>query len=213
MKKAIILGATGMVGAALLEQLLASDDYSEIVIFVRRKSGVTHLKLTEYVVGFDRPEDWKALVAGDVLFSALGTTLAVAGSKDNQYKVDFTYQYVFAKSASENGVNDYVLVSSAGASANAATFYLKMKGELDEAVQQLKFRSVSILRPGQLYGNRKENRVAEKMAIKFMFGLNKIGLFRKYRPIHASEVARAMQKMALEQKNQIITLDELFLKQ
>lgn len=213
MKKAIILGATGMVGAALLEQLLASDDYSEIVIFVRRKSGITHSKLTEYVVDFDRPEDWKALVSGDVLFSALGTTLAVAGSKENQYKVDFTYQYVFAKTAFENGVSDYVLVSSAGASAKAATFYLKMKGELDEAVQQLKFRSVSILRPGQLYGNRKENRVAEKMAIQFMFGLNKIGLFRKYRPIHASEVARAMQKMALEQKNQIITLDELFLKQ
>lgn len=213
MKKAIILGATGMVGAALLEQLLASDDYSEIVIFVRRKSGITHSKLTEYVVEFDRPEDWKVLVAGDVMFSALGTTLAVAGSKENQYKVDFTYQYVFAKTASKNGVSDYVLVSSAGASAKAATFYLKMKGELDEAVQELKFRSVSILRPGQLYGNRKENRVAEKMAIQFMFGLNKIGLFRKYRPIHASEVARAMQKMALEQKNQIITLDDLFLKQ
>lgn len=211
MKIAIILGATGMVGAALMEQLLASNDYGEVVIFVRRKSGISHSKLTEYIVDFDKSEEWKSLVVGDVLFSTLGTTLVVAGSKENQYKVDFTYQYTFAEIAAENGVADYVLVSSAGASATAATFYLKMKGELDEAVQKLKFNSVSILRPGQLYGNRKEKRVTEKLAIKLMFGLNKIGLFKNYRPIHASEVAQAMQRMAIQQKNQIITLQELFI--
>lgn len=210
MKTAILLGATGMVGTALLKQLLVSEEYDSVVSVVRRKSGVEHSKLTEHVVDFDNPNEWNALVKGDVLFSCLGTTLAVAGSKANQFKVDFTYQHEVAKAAATNGVKKYVLVSSAGANATTGNFYLSMKGKLDDAVRLLPFKSVTILRPGQLYGERQQKRNMEKAAIQIMFGLNRLGLFRKYRPIHADEVAQAMRNVAKNEESAVYTLDELF---
>ncbi len=210
MKTAILLGATGMVGAALLNQLLANDEYAAVLIFVRRPTQLNHPKLTEYVVDFDQPSQWSKLVQGDVLFSCLGTTLAVAGSKTNQYKVDFTYQYEMAKIASDNGVKQLVLVSSAGAKAQSRNFYLSMKGKLDEAVRMLNFQFLSILRPGQLYGNRQQKRKMEQIAIQLMFFINRLGLLRNYRPIHANEVAQAMQKVAKSSKSSVYTLSELF---
>jgi len=210
MKTAIVLGATGMVGAALLNQLLANDEYSSVLIFVRRSTQLNHTKLTEYIVDFEHPELRAKQVQGDVLFSCLGTTLAAAGSKANQYKVDFTYQYEMAKIASDNGVKSLVLVSSAGAKATSGNFYLSMKGKLDETVQQLKFQYISILRPGQLYGNRLPKRPMEEIAIKLMFIINRLGLLRTYRPIHADEVAKAMQRVANSANSGIYTLHELF---
>ncbi len=208
--KAIVLGATGMVGAALLKQLLASDEYTSVSIFVRRPTHLKHAKLTEFVVDFDNIDSWKNLIQGDVLFSSLGTTLAVAGSKANQFKVDYTYQYEMAKTASENAVKSLVLVSSAGAKATSGNFYLSMKGKLDDAVRQLPFETVNILRPGQLYGDRQQKRTMEKAAVKLMFLINRIGLLGKYRPIHANEVANAMLRVVRSQKSGVYTLDELF---
>ncbi|HPT43936.1 MAG TPA: NAD(P)H-binding protein, partial [Paludibacteraceae bacterium] len=192
MKKALIIGATGMVGAELTRQLLEDKNYGEIVSFVRRASGVSHPKLTEHIVDFDKPENWKELVTGDVLFSAMGTTIANAKTKDNQYKVDFTYQYETVRMASENGVPVYVLVSSAGASSRAVAFYMNMKGELEDAVKKLPFQYLHIFRPGQLDGDRKENRAGERIALKLMYVINKAGIARRYRPIHATQLAKAM---------------------
>lgn len=210
MKQAILLGATGMVGSALLKQLLASPDYSSVIAFVRRTSLPKHAKLTEHVVDFSKPDAWATMVKGDVLFSCLGTTLAVAGSKTKQFAVDYTYQYQLAVVAAENGVKSYVLVSSAGANANSSNFYLSMKGKLDADVQELAFQTINILRPGQLYGERNQKRNMEKMAISVMFFINKLGLLRKYRPIHADEVAKAMLRVDASGKSAVYTLDELF---
>ncbi len=208
--KAIVIGSTGMVGTQLIKQLVDSEDYSEVVSLVRQKGEMVHPKLTEIVVDFDRPEQWSGFVTGDVLFSTMGTTLAAAGSKESQYKVDFTYQYQTAEAAAKNGVKACVLVSSAGASAKSPVFYSKMKGELDEAVAKLGFVQLVILRPGQLWGDRKAKRPSEKMALKVMFALNKVGLFRKYKPIHASEVSKAMLAVVKTKRSGIFTLDELF---
>ena len=208
--KAIVIGSTGMVGTQLISQLIDSEDYSEVISLVRRKTEMVHPKLTEIVVDFDRSEQWSGIVTGDVLFSTMGTTLATAGSKENQYKVDFTYQYQKKKKKTKNGVKACVLVSAAGASANSPVKKKKMKGELDEAVAKLGFEQLVILRPGQLWGDRKEKRSSEKMALKVMFALNKMGLFRKYKPIHASEVAKVMLALVKTKRSGIFTLDELF---
>ena len=196
MKKAIVIGSTGLVGSELISKLLTNSDYSEVISLVRRKSGVTHPKLTEHVVDFDKPELWKNMVKGDVLFSAMGTTIKTAKTKDNQYKVDYTYQYETAKTAAENSVPVYVLISSAGASSNSLNFYTNMKGKLEDSVKSLPFRTIQILQPGQLDGNRKENRMAEKMGLKVMYALNKIGLLQNYKPIKGYEVAEAMIAVA-----------------
>jgi len=183
MKKAIVLGSTGMVGSQLVDLLISTSEYAEIITFVRRPSGKIHPKLKEYVVNFDDIQSWSQYIQGDVLFSCMGTTLAQAKSKENQFKIDYTYQYNVAEIASKNEVNTYVLVSSAGANAKSSTFYMQMKGKLDDAVKSLAFKNLIILRPGQLYGDRKEKRMGEKIGLSVMFFLNKIGILSKYKPM------------------------------
>jgi uncharacterized protein YbjT (DUF2867 family) len=210
MKKAIVIGATGMVGTQLIQLLIGNEDFSEIVTLVRRKSGVSNPKLTEYIINFDEPETWKNYVTGDVLFSTMGTTMAQVKTKKAQYDVDFNYQFTVAKIAANNGVSSYVLVSSAGANPTSKNFYLKMKGELEFAVQSLPFKTVIILQPGQLTGNRIHNRRSEKIGIIIMDGLNKLGLFKRYKPIHAFTVASDMIKAVKVKVSSIYSLDEIF---
>lgn len=208
-KKAIVIGATGMVGTQLIKLLLQNKAYTEVVSLVRRPGGVVHPKLTERVVNFDEPDTWSEFVTGDVLFSTMGTTIAKAKTKKEQYKVDFTYQYNVANSAARNGVRSYVLISSAGANARSKNFYINMKGQLDEAIQALPFEYISVLRPGQLAGDRNEKRLGEKIGLSVMGGLNKIGLFGKYKPIQAGKLARAMVHAAELRKSATYTLDEV----
>lgn len=208
-QKAIVIGSTGMVGKELVKKLIENEHYSEIISLVRRPSGITNPKLDEHVIDFDKPETWKDLVRGDVLFSALGTTIAKAKSKEEQFKVDFTYQYNVAKIAVENGATSYVLISSAGANSNSKAFYMNTKGKLDEAVQGLPFEYINILRPSQLHGKRTEKRLGEKVGLSVMYSLNKIGLFKRYKPIKDQKVAKAMIHAARKTHSTIYTLDEV----
>src|SRR6476661_890777 len=107
-KIALVLGASGLVGSSLTKLLLADDRFSEVRTFVRRKTGIENPKLLESAVDFDHLDGWRHLLKGDMLFSALGTTLKQAGNKAAQYKVDYTYQFNVAKAASENGTPCYV---------------------------------------------------------------------------------------------------------
>jgi uncharacterized protein YbjT (DUF2867 family) len=208
-QKAIVIGSTGMVGKELVKKLIENEHYSEIISLVRRPSGVSNPKLDEHVIDFDHPETWKDLVKGDVLFSALGTTIAKAKNKEEQFKVDFTYQYNVAKIAVENGATSYVLISSAGANANSKAFYMNMKGKLDEAVQALPFEYINILRPSLLQGKRAEKRLGEKVGLSVIYSLNKIGLFKRYKPIKDKKVAKAMIHAARKTHSTIYTLDEV----
>ena len=159
--KAIIIGATGLVGHNILEQLLARADISEIVVFVRRTTGKTHPKLKEHIIEFEKIASWKHLIQGDILFSALGTTIKVAGTKEAQYRIDHDYQLFVALAAAANSVKSYVLISSVNASSRSSFFYLRMKGELEDKVLTLDFHSISILRPGPLKGHREHPRTGE----------------------------------------------------
>ncbi len=210
MKKAIVIGASGMVGTQLIKLLLQNDSYSEIVSFVRRPSAVRHNKLNEQVVDFEAIEKWSNLISGDVLFSTMGTTLAKAKSKDAQFNVDYNYQYWVANFAAKNGVPTYVLVSSAGANSKSRAFYMKMKGQLEDTVKTLPFKVISILQPGQLAGDRTENRLGERIGLSVMYGLNKIGLFERYKPIQGIEVAQAMINAAEKTQSSTYTLDKVF---
>ncbi len=210
MKKAIVIGASGLVGTQLIQILLKNESYAEIISLVRRHTGVKDPKLTEIAIDFDHLEKWQDLIKGDVLFSTLGTTLSQAGSKDAQYHVDFTYQYNVAQLAAKNGVKNYVLVSSAGASAKSNSFYLCMKGKLEEAVQTLAFEAISIIRPGQLTGERVKKRLGEQIGLAIMRGFNQLGFLKKYKPIHAEEVAAAMIVAANKNKSNTYSLSEVF---
>jgi uncharacterized protein YbjT (DUF2867 family) len=105
--KALVIGATGATGKDLVNQLLNDQDFEEVNMFVRKPIDIQNNKLKVHLVNFEKPEEWKDLVKGDVAFSCLGTTLKAAGSKEAQRKVDYDYQYEFAQAAKENG-EDYI---------------------------------------------------------------------------------------------------------
>ncbi|MFV0521141.1 MAG: NAD(P)H-binding protein [Mangrovibacterium sp.] len=196
----IILGATGATGLDLLEQALAADHVEQVHIFVRRKLHINHPKLICRVVDFNQPETWQQDISGDVVFSCLGTTLKDAGSKDAQFKVDYTYQYEFAAAAKRNGVEHLVLVSSAGASAKSTFFYTRMKGELENAIKLLHFNQLIIFRPPSLI-REASNRKSELVSIKMLQFLNKLGLFRSAQPLPTKKLAQAMIKTSKDFPN------------
>lgn len=122
----------------------------------------------------------------------MGTTLRTAGSKDAQYKVDYTYQYEVAKMAAANGVKEYVLISSAGAGPDSKIFYSRIKGELERDIKKLPFETIHIIRPGMLAGDRKEVRTGEKIFTPVMYAIGAIPGLGMLKPIQGREVAQAM---------------------
>ena len=210
---ALVIGATGATGTELVKQLIEDNQYSSVVVFSRRPLLLSHPILTTHIVDFDKPQAWAHLVQGDVLFSALATTLKQAGSQKEQYKIDYTYQYQTAAIAAANGVANYVLVSAMGANAKSWLFYPRIKGELDNAVAVLPFKQIHIFRPGFLIRQPDKIRPMEKLGIAIIQFFNKFGLFKSQRPLPVEVLAQKMRFVLLNpaaQKFQIYSLDSIF---
>ena len=210
---ALVIGATGATGTELVNQLIKDNQYTSVVVFSRRPLLISHTRLTSHIVDFDNPQAWAHLVKGDVLFSALATTLKQAGSQKEQYKIDYTYQYQTAATAAANGVAKYVLVSAMGANAKSWLFYPRIKGELDNAVAALAFKQIHIFRPGFLLRQPDKIRPMEKLGIAIIQFFNKLGLFKSQRPLPVEVLAQKMRSVLLNpdaQQFQIYSLDSIF---
>ncbi|MGI9137433.1 MAG: NAD(P)H-binding protein [Sediminibacterium sp.] len=197
-KIAILIGATGATGTELLSQILVDHYFSKVIVFTRSALAIQDQKIQVHIVDFDNTSSWAHLVKGDVLFSTLGTTLKVAKTKTNQFKIDYTYQFQVAKAASNNGVNSYVLVSAFGANERSNFFYPRTKGQLDVDVQKLSFKNIHIFRPGILHRQSNKLRTVEKISIIIINALNKIGVLNKHKPMPVKVLA---EKMILVAKN------------
>jgi uncharacterized protein YbjT (DUF2867 family) len=189
---ALVLGGTGASGQEIVKLLLNDSHFSRVSIFVRRKVDIEHEKLDIHQIDFSRLNEYKDLVKGDILFSALGTTKSDAGSKEKQYLVDYTYQYEFAKMASDNGVTHYSLISSLGANKHSLFFYPKIKGELEESVKLLQFNTIQIFQPPSLIRQTELMRTAEKLSVKFFNRLTAFGVLKSLKPLHVKDLALKM---------------------
>ena len=202
---ALVIGATGATGRELVQLLLKDDDISQVSIFVRTVPKISHEKISIHKIDFAKLEEYKDLIKGDILFSALGTTKKDAGGKDQQHEIDYSYQYEFAKIAAENGVGQLSLVSSVGANAKSSFFYPKIKGALEEAVKKLDFKKIDIFQPPMLIRQPDLMREGEKSGIKILNRLNKIGILKSQKPLAVEALAEKMLKIAKTPSKEKIT--------
>lgn len=193
--KALVIGSTGATGIELTKQLIEQEEFTEVHVFVRNIPTINHPKLNVQKVDFNEINAWSEKLKGDVLFLAMGTTLKTAGSKEAQYKVDVTYQFETAKAAAKNNVPKLILVSSTGANQNSIFFYPKIKGELEEMVKKLNFKSIYILRPPVLDRGEVMMRPTERKTIAFIKRFNKFGLLDSQKPMTTSFLASKMIKL------------------
>jgi uncharacterized protein YbjT (DUF2867 family) len=211
-KTAIVLGATGLVGSHIVKQLANDERIRKVTSITRRPVSYGSEKIENIVVNFERLTDFKEAFKGDILFSCLGTTLKQAGSMSEQRIVDVDYQLHAAQLATEQGVSDYVLISSSGANAQSLSPYLKMKGELETSINTLSFEHITILQPSLLLGKRASSRTAEGIGSLVLPLLCKLPGLGRYKPIHGSQVATKMIEVSLQnnKKIQTLALDDVF---
>ena len=196
--KAIVIGATGATGRELIKILLLSSEVKHILVFTRKKLDVSSPKLDVHVINFAEIDKYRNIINGDILFSALGTTLKDAKSKTKQFEVDYTYQYNLSKISSENNVKTLSLVSSSGANENSLFFYPKIKGLLESSVKKLSFENIQIYQPSFLIRQSDVMRSNEKIGIFIFKALNSVGILNSLRPLPVSRLAKKMVDEALK---------------
>ena len=209
--KALIIGATGATGKDLVNVLLQDPDYTEVVLFVRRSSGMVHPKLLEILTDFDKLEQVSESIKGDVWFSCLGTTLKAAGSKEKQKHIDYEIPLKFAEIAKRNGIYRTVLLSAYGASATSKVFYSRIKGQLEEKIASLAFDSYIVFKPGLLL-RKDTDRLGERLSSGALKFLNSLGLIRKFRPLPTSTLAEKLARApkVFTDGKHVIELDKIF---
>jgi len=199
-KKAIIAGASGLTGSELLDILLNSAEYGEVLVLVRKELPVNHPKLKQLVVNFNEPGSFSEAINGHALFCCLGTTRKKTPDLTVYRKIDHDYPLQLAQRCKKNGVAHYHLVSALGANKDASNFYLKMKGETEHDVSETGLPALCIYQPAFLAGKRTEHRPVERFLEPIMKVIDVllIGSLKKYKSIAARTVAQAMYNQSLK---------------
>ncbi|HEX9691050.1 MAG TPA: NAD(P)H-binding protein [Gemmatimonadales bacterium] len=193
-RTALVLGATGLVGRQCVDLLLADPAWTVVRMVGRRHPDLDHPRLERVTLPIDAWTRRPDAFACDVAFCALGTTIRQAGSREAFRAVDFAAPLAAARAARERGASGFVLVSSTGASSASRVFYLRVKGELEDALKEMDFGSLTVLRPSLLLGRRSERRVGEAASgvVLAILGPLLMGRLRRWRGVDARTVAAAM---------------------
>src|SRR6266487_1606230 len=214
-QRAVVIGATGLIGNHVVETLLNDDAFNKVRVLVRKSYLITHPTLEIKMADFNNINDYGAKMGdGDFIFCCIGTTLnKVKGNKEAYRKVDYDIAVNAARIAWSQGFKKYLLVSSVGANANSSNFYLKLKGEVERDVSSISFESFHIFQPSMLLGKRNEFRFGELTGKGLMKPLSFLlmGSLRKYKPIQAKDVAKAMVAAAKKELRgiHVYTYDEI----
>jgi uncharacterized protein YbjT (DUF2867 family) len=198
---ATLVGATGLIGGYLLQQLLNDPYFDTARILIRRPIDITHPKLEKKIVDFnDNDSLLVALSNSDVVFCSIGTTQKkVKGDKEAYRKIDFDIPLKLARFCKMTGCEKFILVSSVGANSKSNNFYIKLKGEVEDAVKAIGLSSVHIMKPSFLLGDRKEFRLGEAIG-KPLMQIFSFAIPTKFKAIQAKDVAKAM--VAITKKNE-----------
>ena len=193
-KTAIVFGGTGLTGSYLVKELITDSRYEKVKVISRRSLGIDHPKLEEHITDLLTKESWTELVKGDDVFCCIGTTRKKTPDRDHYSKIDFGIPKYAANAAKINGVQSFAVVSAIGANSKSSIFYNRLKGEVEEVVKANGPSKVYIMRPSIIAGPRGESRSIERVGLGIfkLLGFMFVGALRKYRLIHAKDIAAAM---------------------
>ena len=200
---AVIIGATGAVGKEILKEILGTEYYERI--YVLGRNSISRLpeddRLTKIVINFENMRFDTSILDDADVFAALGTTIKIAGSKENQRKIDVDYTVNFAKLCEEK-VRSFNVVSAIGANSKSKNFYNSLKGELEDKLKEMNLGTLRIFQPSLLISKRENKRFLEEIFMKvapiFQFVLK--GKTKKYSPIEASLLGKEIVRIATENK-------------
>ena len=201
---AVIIGATGAVGKEILKEISGGDFYERI--YVLGRNSISRLpeddKLTKIVIDFENMKFDTSILDNADIFASLGTTIKIAGSKENQRKIDVDYTVNFAKLC-EGKVRSFNVVSAIGANSKSKNFYNSLKGELEDKLKVMNLGILRIFQPSLLISKRADERFLEELFIKispvFKFLLR--GKAKKYSPIEVSLLGKEMVRFAVDYKD------------
>ena len=194
--RVLLAGATGLVGAQVLQRLLAEPRCSAVIAPTRRALARTEAKLLNPVLDFAElatvAQGWQV----DAVICALGSTMKQAGSRQAFRQIDHGYPLAIARAVRANGCEVFALNSAAGANPRSLVFYSRVKGELEQDLRALGFASLTLVRPGLIGGDRAERRAGEHLASVVLGALAPV-LPRAWRINPATRIADALVEAAL----------------
>jgi len=212
LKTAIILGATGLTGGILLNNLIEDNSFEKIKLFSRKSVSIKSDKIEQYLIDVLQLEKYKNKFIADVVFCCVGTTAAKTKDIVKYKQIDYGIPVTAVKIAKENNIDTFVVISSMGANASSTTFYSKTKGEMERDVLRQNIKNTYIVRPSLIGGHRNEFRIGERIGKGVMSLLNPmfLGSLKKYKMIDPEKIASCMQKLAkIELDQSIFSSDEI----
>ena len=192
-KQVTLFGATGLIGSYVLEFLLKDSETHLINVVGRNPFHLQHDKINNIVIDFqDLSSISDSITGSEVVFVSIGTTMSKVNRDKQKYKsIDFDIIFNVANACKQKNINQLIYVSSLGANSNSSNFYLRLKGEIEEAVAELNLTSTSVFRPSVLLGKRNESRPGEKL-LQFAMPLLDFMIPSNSKAIKAKDVAKSM---------------------
>ena len=213
-KSAIILGATGLTGRYVLDELLNNSEYNKIIVFSRRPLEIKNEKLDVIECDLLNLEEQKEYFRADEVYVCIGTTNNKTPNKKLYRDIDFGIPVTAAQLCRENRIDNIAVISSLGANSKSSVFYTKTKGEMEESVIEMEIPNTYLLRPAMIMGPRKDRRVGETLGKMIIFIINPLlkGALKKYKGIHAETIAKAMVNLCNGKSNlkEIIESDKIW---
>ncbi len=202
-KTAVIIGATGLIGGAVLKQLLADERYAKVVVLARKSTGLTHTRLEEVIGNLLDDNFWKLKMLVDEVFCCIGTTQAKTSDMQVYKNIDYGIPVHAAQWGLRSGMQKFLVISSMGASKNSRIFYSRTKGQMEEALRKMAIPRLYILRPSLLLGDRNEFRLGEAVG-KFFTKTFSFLIPARYKGIKGETVAQSMVILANSTSQKVI---------